>query len=341
MLIKKAIAQIVEGRDLTERQAATIMTEIMDGKATTAQIASFLTALRMKGETVPELTGCARVMREKALTIEIDPVGLIDTCGTGGDQANTFNISTTAAFVVAGVGLRVAKHGNRSVSSSCGSADLLEALGITINLEPERVEKSIRQIGIGFLFAPQFHQAMKYAAGPRQEMGIRTIFNILGPLTNPAGATAQLIGVYKEELTGILAKVLRNLGCQRAFVVHGKDGLDEISITAPTVIAELNHKNVKVYAIEPKDFGLPRRTLEEIKGGDISKNVQITLSVLAGEKGPAREIVLLNAAAAIVAGGKAASLSEGISLAAKSIDSGAAYKKLEALKAFSSQEKRK
>lgn len=337
MLIKKVLAQIVEGRDLTEKQASTIMAEIMNGEATPAQIASLLTALKMKGETVPEITGCARVMREKALSLKIDPTGLVDTCGTGGDQANTFNVSTTAAFVVAGAGLRVAKHGNRSVSSTCGSADLLEALGIDINMEPKRVEKSIRQIGIGFLFAPQFHQAMKYAAEPRREIGIRTIFNILGPLTNPAGARAQLIGVYKEDLTVILAKVLRNLGCLRAFVVHGKDGLDEISNTAPTIIAELNHRNIKVYEIEPKDFSLPRRSLEEIKGGDPVKNAQITLSVLSGEEGPAREIVLLNAAAAIVAGGKAASLSEGISLAAKSIDTGAAYEKLKALKVFSNK----
>jgi anthranilate phosphoribosyltransferase len=337
MLIKRALAQIIEGRDLTEKQAATIMAEIMDGKTTSAQIASFLTALRMKGETVPEITGCARVMREKALAIKIDSTGLVDTCGTGGDQTHTFNISTTAAFVASGAGLRVAKHGNRSVSSSCGSADLLEALGININLEPEMINRSIRQIGIGFLFAPLFHQAMKHAAGPRQELGIRTIFNILGPLTNPAGANAQVIGVYKEELTGILAKVLRNLDCQRAFVVYGKDGLDEISIAAPTVIAELNYRNIKAYSIEPKDFGLPRGSLEAIKGGDSVRNARITLSVLSGEEGPAREIVLLNAAAAIVAGGKASNLKDGVSLAAKSIDTGAAYKKLEALKIFSNR----
>jgi anthranilate phosphoribosyltransferase len=337
MLIKKAIGQIVDGKDLTEKQSATIMTEIMGGEATPAQIASFLTALRMKGETVPEITGFARVMRERALAIRVDSAGLIDTCGTGGDQAHTFNISTTAAFVVAGAGLRVAKHGNRSVSSSCGSADLLEALGININMSPELVEKSIRRIGIGFLFAPQFHQSMQHAAGPRQEMGIRTIFNILGPLTNPAGASAQLIGVYKEELSTTLARVLRNLGCLRAFIVHGKDGLDEISNTAPTIIAELNHRNIKVYSIEPKDLGLPKRSLEEIKGGDSVKNAQITLSVLGGEKGPAREIVLLNAGAAIVVGGKAGTIKEGISLAAKSIETGAAYTKLEALKSFSNQ----
>jgi anthranilate phosphoribosyltransferase len=335
MLIKKAIGQIVEGRDLTERQAATVMTEIMEGKATPAQIASFLTALRIKGETVPEITGCARVMREKALGLKIDSSNLVDTCGTGGDQAQTFNISTTAAFVVAGAGLKVAKHGNRSVSSSCGSADLLEALGVNINLGPEGVEKAINKIGIGFLFAPQFHQAMKYAASPRQEIGIRTIFNILGPLTNPACARAQLVGVYKEELVMILAKVLRNLGCQRAFVVHSKDGLDEISIAAPTIIAELSHKKIRCYEINPKDFGLSRRSLEEIRGGDVAHNVQIVLSVLSGEKGPAREIVLLNAAAAMVVGGKVDSLAEGISVAAHSINVGAAYKKLEDLKVFS------
>jgi len=335
MQIKEAIRHIVEGRDLSEDQAAAIMRQIMEGKATAAQIGALLTGLRMKGETVAEITGCARVMREKARTLDLGLTELVDTCGTGGDQAHTFNISTAAAFVAAGAGVKIAKHGNRSVSSSCGSADLLEALGININLDPGAVREAINRIGIGFLYAPQFHQAMRYVAAPRQEIGIRSIFNILGPLTNPAGAQAQLLGVFKEELVMVVAEVLHNLGSRRALVVHGRDGLDEISLSAPTLIAELGSWGIRYYEIRPQDLGLSPCSHEDIRGGGKTKNVQIFLDVLSGKPGPARDIVLLNAAAAIVVGEKANDLGEGLDRARRSIDEGAAYQKLEALRDFS------
>jgi anthranilate phosphoribosyltransferase len=333
-MIKEAIAKITEGIHLTEEEAEAVMREIMEGNATSAQIAAYLTALRMKGETVEEITGSARVMREKAIRIRSDDPMVVDTCGTGGDRLHTFNISTTTAFVVAGAGIRVAKHGNRSVSSSCGSADVLKTLGVRIDVEPVRVEECLNEIGIGFLFAPMFHGAMKHAIGPRQEIGTRTLFNILGPLTNPAGATIQVLGVYASPLADLVAQVLMNLGCQHCFIVHGLDGLDEITITGKTKICEGREGRISCYHIQPEDFGLKAGALKDIKGGGPDENARILLGVLKGEKGAKRDICLLNAAPAIVASGKAKTLQEGIKIAVRSIDSGAALEKLEALKAF-------
>ncbi|MBI5467494.1 MAG: anthranilate phosphoribosyltransferase, partial [Deltaproteobacteria bacterium] len=300
--------------------------------ASPAQIGSFITALRMKGETVAEITGAARVMREKATRIEAPGDNVVDTCGTGGDESMTFNISTAAAFVASGAGVTVAKHGNRSVSSKCGSADVLKSLGVNIEAEVSRVEECIREAGIGFLFAPLLHGAMKYAAPVRRELGIRSIFNILGPLTNPAGAKRQLLGVYDPALTDILAMVLFNLGSVHAFIVRGEDGLDEITLTGETRVTELKDGSVRTYHIKPEDFGFERCSPADLKGGDPEVNAGIILGVLGGGKGPARDIVLLNSAAAIVAGGKAGRIEEGIALAHGSIDSGEALGKLEKLK---------
>lgn len=333
-MIKEAIAKVVDGEDLTEEEMQEAMNEIMTGAATPAQIASFITALRIKGETVDEITGAAKVMREKATRINANGHIVVDTCGTGGDMAHTFNISTTAAFVVAGTGLTVAKHGNRSVSSACGSADVLQALGVNIELRPIDVERCLNETGIGFLFAPLFHEAMKHAIGPRKEIGIRTIFNILGPLTNPAGAKAQVLGVYSHGLTETMAKVLMKLGAAHCFVVHGTDGLDEITITGTTKVSEGKNGKVKTYTVKPSDFGLKKAKKVDLLGGNAEENAKITMAVLSGEKGPRRDIVLLNAAAAIVAGGKAKTLKEGVKLAGESIDSGAAKEKLESLKKF-------
>jgi len=331
-MIREAISKVVTGEDLTEREAIDTMNEIMGGEATPAQIASFITALRLKGETIKEITGCARVMREKATKIKTNQPFLVDTCGTGGDGAHTFNISTTAAFVVAGAGIPVAKHGNRSVSSRCGSADVLTKLGVNIEVEPDVVSRCIDEIGIGFLFAPLLHGAMKYAIGPRREIGIRTIFNILGPLTNPAGAQAQVLGVYDKNLTEPLAKVLGNLGSQHVFVVHGEDGLDEITSTANTYISELVHGEVRSYTLNPTELGIAKAEARDLAGGTPEENATMTLSILQGEPGPKRDIVLMNAAAAIVAGGKADNLPDGIALAAETVDAGKALEKLEALK---------
>ncbi len=291
------------------------MREIMQGEATDAQIAAYITALRMKGETVEEITGSARVMREKAVPIKLDARYQVDTCGTGGDMAHTFNISTTAAFVVAAAGVTVAKHGNRSVSSKSGSADVLQALGVNIEIPSHRAEECIKDIGIGFLFAPMMHLAMKYAIGPRREIGIRTIFNVLGPLTNPAKVTAQVMGVYAADLTTLLARALGNLGTTHAFVVHGMDGLDEITITDRTKVSEFRDGKVEDYFIHPSDFGLATGKAEDLKGGDAKENAAITMDVLKGQKGPRRDIVLLNAAAALAAAGRATDLKEGITLA--------------------------
>ena len=334
-MIREAIQKVVDGQDLTESETIDTMTEIMSGEVTDAQIACFITALRLKGETVEEITGAARVMREKATKIKTKHTQVVDTCGTGGDGSHTFNISTTAAFVVAGTGLSVAKHGNRSISSSCGSADVLQALGVNIKIAPELVGACIDKVGIGFLFAPALHSAMKYAIGPRREIGIRTIFNALGPLTNPAGAQSQVIGVYAPQLTEPLANVLNNLGCHHAFVVHGTDGLDEISTTTDTLISELVDGVVKTYTLNPTTLGISAAQSEDLVGGAAEVNAELTLDILKGEKGPKRDIVALNAAAAIVAGGKAENLKEGLLLAAASIDSGKALEKLEALKAMS------
>lgn len=332
-MIKEAIEKLIEGRDLTEEEATSVMNEIMTGGATEAQIASFLTALRLKGETVEEIAGFAKVMRDKATRIECQARPVVDTCGTGGDGSGTFNISTVSAFVAAGAGVKVAKHGNRSVSSRCGSADLLKELGVNIEASPDVVARCIDEIGIGFLFAPSLHGAMKYAIGPRREMGIRTVFNILGPLTNPAKASAQVLGVYAEELTEPIAGVLDRLGCERACVVHGEDGLDEITTTARTKISEVTHGKIRSYHIQPEDFGIARTEPDQLKGGDPKQNVEIALSILQGERGSRRDIVLLNAGAAIAVGGLAGGIKEAMELATESIDSGAALDKLERLKA--------
>jgi len=330
-MIRESIAKVVEGVNLSESEMTSTMNEIMEGGATEAQIGSFMTALRMKGETVDEVTGAARSMRQKATRIDARAQVIVDTCGTGGDGMNTFNISTTAAFVVAAAGITVAKHGNRAVSSACGSADVLEALGVNISAGVEIVEECVQQLGIGFLFAPKLHGAMKYAIGPRREIGIRTIFNMLGPLTNPAGANAQLIGVYDAKLTEMFAGVLKNLGARRAFVVHGSDGLDEATVTGPTRVSQLKDGLISTYNVDPMDFFGRTFSLEDIAGGDASANARITRDVLTGKDGACRSIVLLNAALAIMAGEKAGTIPEGLAVAADCIDSGKAAKKLQEL----------
>jgi len=333
-MIKEAINMLINNISLTEPESAACMQEIMEGKATDAQIGAFLAALRMKGETVEEITGAARIMRQKAAAIR-SPEKVLDTCGTGGDMANTFNISTTTAFVVAGAGIPVAKHGNRSVSSRSGSADVLEALGIKIDLHPEKVEQCLFETGFGFLFAPLFHPAMKYAIGPRREMGIRTIFNILGPLTNPAGAKRQVLGVFAGRLTAILAQVLGNLGAIDAMVVHGNDGLDEVSISDATKVSRFKDDHIENFRIEPEDFGIWRNSVEQIRGGSKEENAGITLSILKGEKGPKRDIVLMNSALALVVAEKTDDFRTAFGLAADSLDSGMALKKLEEVKRVS------
>ena len=335
-MFQSIFQRVVMGQHLSEPEAECMMEAIMEGSATAAQIGGMLTALSIKGETVEEIAGCARVMRRKATTVNT-PGRVVDTCGTGGDKKHTFNISTAAAFVVAGAGLTVAKHGNRSVSSKCGSADVLEALGIAVNLDARAVEESLRKVNIGFLFAPQFHLAMKNVAGPRREIGIRTIFNILGPLTNPASASCQLLGVFQPELTEMLAGVLLRLGTEHALVVHGLDGLDEVSISDSTKITELKNGQVDTYMISPEEVGLKRADMAAIRGGSASDNGQIILRVLQGELGARRDVVLLNAAAALVAGDKATNLREGVALAADSIDRGLAFAKLTELRQFKSE----
>lgn len=330
-MIKEAITKLIAATDLTEAEMTGVMNEVMTGAASPAQIGSLLTALRMKGETVEEITGAAKVMREKATKVEA-PEGVVDTCGTGGDGSMTFNISTAAAFVAAGSGLIIAKHGNRSVSSKSGSADVLRALGVNIEAEVSRVEECIKEAGIGFLFAPMLHGAMKYAAPVRREIGIRSIFNILGPLTNPAGAKRQVIGVYDPALTDALAKVLNNLGSERAFIVRGEDGLDEITLADETRVTELNAGSIRTYHVKPEDFGFNRCSPQDLLGGGPDENAGIIMGVLEGKKGPARDIVLLNAAAAITAGGLASKIEEGIAIAHGAIDSGEALAKLERLK---------
>ena len=350
-MIKKAIAKIVEHENLTEGEMIEVMNQIMSGECTPAQIGAFITALRMKGETVEEITGAARVMRERATPvrvgkgvldidrddINIDRETILDVVGTGGDGTNTFNVSTTVAFVVSACGVKVAKHGNRSVSSACGSADVLESLGINLDVTPETVEFCIDQIGIGFLFAPALHGAMKYAIGPRREIGIRTIFNILGPLTNPAGADCQVMGVYRADLVEKLAGVLHKLGCRHGFVVPGLDGMDEMTLTGETVVAEVTPAGVTMGSITPEQHGLTRCTMAELKGGNAADNALIVKAVLAGELGPRRDIVLLNAAYALVAAGKAGSPAEGMVTAAEAIDSGRALQQVEKLAALTNQ----
>ena len=337
MTIQDAIARLIEAEDLTRDETVGAMDQIMSGNATDAQIGAFLIAMRLKGETVEEITGAAEVMREKATRIATRHEVVVDTCGTGGDHSGTFNISTAAAFVAAGAGLCVAKHGNRAASSLCGSADVLKALGVNIEATPEAVGRCLDEVGIGFLFAPALHGAMKYAIGPRREIGARTIFNVLGPLTNPAGARRQLIGVYSGDLTETLAGVLGRLGSERAFVVHGLDGLDEITLTGPTRVSELRDGSVSTCEIAPEDFGFSRAGAEDLKGGDADTNAGILLSVLKGEAGPRRDIVLLNAAAAIAAGGLAGDIPEGVGIAREAVDSGRAMAKLEKLREASNR----
>ncbi len=349
-MIQETIAKLVKKENLSQEEAEEVMEEIMTGQATDSQIAGFLIALRMKGETVDEMTACAKVMREKATKINIrgdididredinvDMETIVDTCGTGGSGTNTFNISTATALVVAGAGVKVAKHGNRSASSACGSADVLQQLGVNLDVSPGLVAECINEIGIGFLFAPLLHTAMKFAIGPRKELGVRTIFNILGPLTNPAGANAQVLGVYDPGLTEKMAQVLRNLGARKVFVVHGEDSLDEITITGKTKVTELSNGEIKTYYIEPSDFGFQNATLEDIRGGDAEKNAEIVTLVLKGERGPRRDVVLLNTAYALLAANKVNSPTDGIRLAEESIDSGKAYEKLELLRKYTNR----
>ncbi|KXB01708.1 anthranilate phosphoribosyltransferase [candidate division MSBL1 archaeon SCGC-AAA261D19] len=330
--IRTAIGIVAEGENLSESEAENAMKDVMSGNATPAQIGAFLTALRNKGETISEISAFAKVMRQFASRIDpkVDDV-LVDTCGTGGDRINTFNISTGAMFVAAGAGILIAKHGNRSVTSKSGSADVLERLGVKIDLPPADVERSIEDIGIGFMFAPVFHGAMKHAIGPRREIGLRTVFNVLGPLTNPAGARAQVMGVYGAKLTEKLAHALDRLGCERAMVVHGLEGLDEISTVGKTCISELEHGEVQTYIIDPEDYDIPQTAAEKIRGGDAEENARILLKVLHGEHGPHRDIIQLNAGAAILVGGRADNLEQGLDLASESIDSGRALRKLRQL----------
>jgi anthranilate phosphoribosyltransferase len=332
MNIQDAIKKAISREDLNQEDSYEVALSIMNGETTNAQIASLITALRMKGETVNEITGFVKAMRDKVTKINAPTAYLIDTCGTGGDGSGTFNISTISAFVAAGASCNVAKHGNRSVSSKCGSADLLKELGVNIENPPEKVEKCLKEAGIGFLFAPLLHPAMKYAIGPRREMGIRTIFNILGPLTNPAGTRRQLLGVYEKQLTTVLANVLLNLDSIHCMIVHGEDGLDEITTTGKTFVSELKDGKVKEYAISPEDFGIKKCKPEELKGSSPEINAKITLDILKGQKGAKRDIAILNAGAAIYVAGKAESLSAGIQKAKESIDSGEALKRLEIFK---------
>ncbi|HMA63227.1 MAG TPA: anthranilate phosphoribosyltransferase [bacterium] len=332
-MIQKQINKVIKKQNLSIQEAEEVMNRIMSGECTDAQIGGFLTALATKGETVEEITACARVMRSKATRIEVDGnnEAILDTCGTGGTGTDTFNISTTAAVVIAAAGVKVAKHGNRAASSKCGSADVLEELGVNLDVTPEIVAQSIKEINIGFLYAPILHKAMKYAIGPRRELGVRTVFNILGPLTNPAGATAQVMGVFSKKLTEPIAHVLDKLGEARAFVVHGEDNLDEITITGKTRVSELNHGEVNTYFIKPEDFGLKRAPFSEIVGADARQNAAIIRSILKGKKSAARDIVVLNAAFGLMAAGKVDNPQAGIKLAQNTIDSGKAQKKLQEL----------
>ncbi len=350
-MIKQAIAKVVENHNLTEGEMIEVMNQIMSGESTPSQIGAFITALRMKGETVEEITGAARVMRERATPIHVgrnvldidrddinlDQETILDVVGTGGDGTNTFNVSTTVSFVVSACGVKVAKHGNRSVSSACGSADVLEKLGVNLDVTASQVERSINEIGIGFLFAPALHGAMKYAIGPRREIGIRTIFNILGPLTNPANADCQVMGVYREDLVVKLAGVLHRLGCRHGFVVYGKDGMDEITLTQETSAAEVTSQGVRTFTISPEQFGFKRCGMDDLRGGDAAVNAKIVRNILNGEAGSKREIVLLNAGYALLASGKVETAADGITLATEAIDTGNALKQLDKLVLLTNQ----
>ncbi len=330
-MIREAIAQLVTGKHLTSAEAEAVMNEIMTGEATPAQIGSFLTALRVKGETVEEIAGCVKAMRANAIHVQPRATLLVDTAGTGGDGAHTFNISTTAAFVIAGAGVHVAKHGNRAVSSKAGSADVLMALGVNINLTPEQAAQCIDDVGIGFLFAPALHPAMKHAIGPRRELGIRTVFNILGPLSNPANANVQLVGVYDPHLTNLMADVLQTLGGKAAVVVHGAGGLDELNTLGLNKVSEFNGAGMKHYDLDPQDYDLPRATIEDLRGGTPEENAAILRNILGGERGARRDTVLLNASAALSAAGVVSNLRDGIRLAAETIDASKALAKLDRL----------
>lgn len=339
MTLLSYLDRVMARENLSAADAEQAMLAILGGDASTAQIAAFLVALRMKGETAQELVGFARAMRQRASRIEtgLEVAKLVDTCGTGGDYAGTFNISTIAAFVVAGAGVHVAKHGNRSITSRCGSADVMEALGVKIALTTEQLARSARETGIAFLFAPTIHPAMKYAQPARLELKTRTVFNILGPLTNPAGAGAQLLGAPSEQAAGLIAEALCGLGINHGFVVHGSDGLDEITTTGPSLVFEITGTRVERKTVDPDDFGVPLAKPEDLKGGDLDTNCAIARDVLSGGTGPKRDAVLVNAAAALVAAGGAADFREGMALAAKSIDSGAAQRKVEKLVRFTQQ----
>ncbi len=333
-----ALNALIEKRDLTREEMRSVMEQIMTGEITPVQIGGIITALRCKGETVTELAAAAEVMRSLATRVEVaGKTHLVDTCGTGGDASHTFNVSTASALVAASVGCKVAKHGNRSVSSTCGSADVLEALGVYIALNPEQVARSVEEVGVGFMFAPAHHSAMKYAAPVRRELGVRTLFNLLGPLTNPAGAPNQIMGVFLKDLPGKLARVLQTLGSRHVMVVHGEDGLDEISIGAPTRVAELRHGEVEEYTVSPSDFGFQPSPLDAIRvEGKVSARAML-LSVLRNEASPARDIVAMNAGAAIYVSGRAKSLAEGVTQAKEAVASGAAQRKLHELASFTAQ----
>ncbi len=333
-MIKEAIAKAVEKINLSPEETEGVMEEIMSGAVSPAQIGSFITALRMKGESIDEITAFAKVMRKYATRVHVKQNNLLDTCGTGGDGKHTFNISTIAALVAAGAGVVIAKHGNRSISSRCGSADLLKGLGVNIEAPLPVVERCINDVGIGFLFAPMLHPAMKFAAVPRREIGIRTIFNILGPLTNPAGASCQLLGVYDASLTKVMAEVLKNLGSIHAMIVHGSDGLDEVTTTSDTIVSELSGDKLINYRIKPEDFGMKRASAQDLDGGDPVVNANIAMEILNGKNGPRRDVVLLNAGCAIYVAHKARDIREGVELARKSIDSKEALRRLELLKEY-------
>ena len=346
--MKEIIAKLARAEDLSEQEASAAMTEIMEGRATEAQMAAFLMGLRLKGETIPEITGCARVMREKVLRIEIDKESIdidrddinfdretiIDTCGTGGDGTNTFNVSTATSLVVSGGGCLVAKHGNRSVSSQCGSADVVRSLGVNIDITPERVKACVEQVGLGFFYAPLYHSAMKYALPVRTQLGIRTIFNLLGPLTNPAGANVQVLGVYDAKLTEKIANVLLNLGTRSALVVYGEGSFDEVSIVGKTFVSQVKDGRVVNYQIQPEDFGMQRASPDDIRGGNAAENAKIILSILKGKEGAPRDMVVLNAGAAFMASGRADDWKNGVAYAVEVIESGRALAKLKSLVEF-------
>ncbi|MBW2185078.1 MAG: anthranilate phosphoribosyltransferase [Deltaproteobacteria bacterium] len=349
-MIKEAITLVVDGHNLSENMMVDVMNQVMGGEATSAQIASLITALRMKGETIEEITGAARVMRQHATPIRVghtldldreeintDRETILDTCGTGGSNTKTFNVSTTVAFVVASCGVKVAKHGNRSISSACGSADVLEELGVNLNVSPATVEQCVQELNLGFLFAPALHGAMKYAIGPRREVGIRTIFNLLGPLTNPAGADHQVLGVYQKNLVQPIAEVLNRLGCKRGFVVHGCDGMDEITMTGETTIASIENGQVTMQVFKPESLGFDCCQIEDLQGGDAICNAEIIRSILNGLCGPRRDIVVINSAFALVAAGVVQCLEDGVRTAEEVIDNGLAKAKLSALVRMTNQ----